>query len=372
MPRFARIIVDGMQARKHAVDVWSASPVFYKLRAPDTIKKWLGYIDQFLIFPIQVRRHLRSTPKDTLFIFADQALGQLVPLVAGRPHAIHVHDFMALRSALGEFPQNPTSWTGKLYQNMIRRGFEKGENFISVSEKSRQDLHRLLHKTPKMSEVVYNGLNYPFRPMCREECATALSEAGISLPEDGFLLHVGGNQWYKNRTGVLEVYEAYVSRAANPLPLWMVGPPPTGAIKTLASRCSTNSTVSFLSGLSDAQVSAVYSSARLLLFPSVAEGFGWPIAEALACGCPVITTDDAPMTEVGGDSAFYIPKRPLHETKAWSNHAAQVIENLLGMPTDELQQRRKLGFSQAAKFDTNIALDAYEKFYERVIGGVQN
>jgi glycosyltransferase involved in cell wall biosynthesis len=58
--------------------------------------------------------------------------------------------------------------------------------------------------------------------------------------------------------------------------------------------------------LANEDLRALYSSAEALLFPSLQEGFGWPIAEAQACGCPVITTGRPPMSEVGGNAAVYI------------------------------------------------------------------
>jgi len=172
MPRFARMITDGMRARDHHVVEWTAKPLFYDLPFPARFKKWLGYIDQFIVFPMQVRRRLRQLAPDTLFVFSDQALGPWVPLVANRPHVIHVHDFMALRSSLGEFAQNPTGWSGRQYQAMIRRGFGHGQAFISVSEKTRTDLHHFLPHKPRVSEVVYNGLNYSWRGIGRTTSRT--------------------------------------------------------------------------------------------------------------------------------------------------------------------------------------------------------
>ena len=233
IPRFARMIADAMKARGHQIEFWTAKPVVCKLPVPSRLKKWLGYIDQFIIFPVQVRWRLRSLPGDTLFIFSDQALGPWIPLIVNRPHIIHVHDFMALRSALGEHVQNPTNWTGRYYQSLIRRGFSKGKNFISVSENTKKDLHRFLPKEPNLSKVIYNGMNFSYRPMSHTESETELSFAGIDIPTTGFLLHVGGNQWYKNRSGVIEIYKAYLARTNSPLPLWMIGPPPTEHMKEL-------------------------------------------------------------------------------------------------------------------------------------------
>jgi glycosyltransferase involved in cell wall biosynthesis len=367
MPRFARMITEAMRTRGHCVDEWTAAPLAYRLPVPARFKKWLGYIDQFIVFPLQVLWRLRKLPSNTLFVFADQALGPWVPLVANRPHVIHVHDFMALRSSLGEFPQNPTGWTGRQYQALIRRGFGRGRYFVSVSDKTRSDLHRFLPRSPEVSEVIYNGLNYPFRPMSQPECEAALSSVGLTLPASGFLLHVGGNQWYKNREGVLEIYEAYVRQTVDPLPLWMVGAPPTDRMKGFAQRVTGKGEVRFLTGLSDDQVCAAYSAARLMLFPSVAEGFGWPIAEAMACGCLVLTTDQAPMTEVGGDAAFYIPLKPVNDPAEWAAKASTRVAEILALSPDEVRSQRQKGHNQVAQFVAQQTLDAYERIYLQAI-----
>lgn len=367
MPRFASMILHGMQARGHSVDVWAPQPFFYQLPVGHRLKKWLGYLDQFAVFPQQVRMRLKKLPGDTLFVFSDQALGPWVPLVAKHPHVIHVHDFMALRSALGEFVQNPTGWSGRQYQALIRRGFGWGRCFVSASEKTRKDLHRLLPNQPEVTRMVYHGLNFPFRPMSQVEYSAVLSPAGLPPKSDGFLLHVGGNQWYKNREGVLEIYLAYVQHTENPLPLCMVGAPPTELMKALAKHVVGKGDVQFLTGLSDEQVCAAYSAARLMLFPSLAEGFGWPIAEAMACGCLVLTTGEAPMTEVGGGAAFYIPPKPVRDPETWALQAGARVSQILALVPDEVSSRKQLGYIQVAKFDAEQTLDAYELIYQQAL-----
>lgn len=367
MPRFAKMISDAMRARGHSVIIWTASPWAYRLPCPKRFKKWLGYIDQYILFPIQVRHRLAGLPPDTLFVFTDQALGPWVSLVANRPNVIHVHDFMALRSALGEFKQNLTGWTGRQYQAFIRRGFALGSAFVSDSKRTFVDLHRFLLKEPRVSTVVYLGLNYSFRCLTPAEYVPKLNGARLNVPRSGFLMHVGGNQWYKNRCGVLEIYIAYVKQVQNPLPLWMVGELPAAELQTMTHRIPAEGEVKFLTNLSDEQVCAAYSAARLMIFPSLSEGFGWPIAEAMACGCLVLTTDEAPMTEVGGEAAFYIPQRPHREAGDWATQAGGYVEHILALPPDKVASRRELGVKQVAQFDAERAINAYEKIYQQVV-----
>jgi hypothetical protein len=207
MPRFAMMLEKGMKERGHHVSAWAPQPKFFRLAVPGKFKKWMGYIDQYLVFPLQIKSRIRKGQKNTLYVFTDNALGPWVPLVAQLPHVIHCHDFLAQRSGLGEIPENITGWTGRKYQQFIRRGYSKGENFISVSLKTREDLHRFLNRIPARSEMVYNGLNRSFEPKPLAETRALLSSKFDIDLSAGFLLHVGGNLWYKNRLGVIEIYE---------------------------------------------------------------------------------------------------------------------------------------------------------------------
>jgi glycosyltransferase involved in cell wall biosynthesis len=372
MPKMVRMIAEGMQARGHQVEIWSAKPVFQRLPAPLAFKKWLGYIDQFLLFSCWIRWRLFREASSTLFAFADQALGPWVSVVNTRPHVIHINDFLAVRSALGEFPQNPTSWTGKLYQNLIRNGLRRGRAFIAISARTREDLVKLACSDLARSEVVYLGLNYPFRPMpVSESHAVLFKEKNLSPPAQGYLLHVGGNQWYKNRAGVLALYEAYVSQTDCPCALWMAGHRPSEKLESLARRViHKGGDVQFLPDLSDRALCAAYSGARLLVFPSLAEGFGWPIAEALACGCMVLTTGEAPMTEVGGSAAFYIPSQPAEDEADWADEGAREIARILALDSTEVSNRVARGLEQASRFDAESALNSYERIYKKVVDEV--
>jgi len=336
---------------------------------PKPLRKWLGYLDQFVVFPMQVRRRLRQMSPGTLFVFSDQALGPWVPLVSGRKSVIHCHDFLALRSALGEFPQNRVSWTGRIYQRWIWRGFRKGRNFISVSERTRADLRRFLGGVgPDRSVVVHNSINYPYRPIAQAEARERFQRHGISFPEEGFILHVGGNQWYKNRDGVLAIYDAYVRLASRAVPLMMIGAPPSDSLKEAAARVNPKGAVHFVVRPPTEVLEAAYSSSCVLLFPSHAEGFGWPIIEAMAAGCPVLTTNDSPMTEVGSDVAFYLPKMSKDNGIPWAEACAQKLVDVLSRSAEERSRTREAGVAHANAFDPDSAMACYDAVYRELMG----
>lgn len=369
MPRFAKMLADGMKKRGHSVDIWSPTARFHKLGLGQTIRKWLGYIDQYIVFPGEVRSQARRCPADTLFVFTDQALGPWVPLLTNRPHVIHCHDFMALQSAQGEIKENPTSWTGRQYQDLIRRGFIKGNHFISVSQKTKEDLHRYLHAEPASSDVVYNGFHQPFAP---HEASGARILFGKRIHLDlssGYILHVGGNLWYKNRSGVIDIYNAWRSAKNQKLPLLLIGEAPSSELLLKQKQSPYSSDIHWLTGIEDELIRLAYSGASVFLFPSLGEGFGWPIAEAMASGCPVITTDEKPMTEVAGEAGFFIPKRPTDAALAgeWAKQAAAKVENVVNLSESERNAVVAAGVNNSKRFDTQNALDQIEKIYLRIL-----
>ncbi len=369
---FAKSLAVGFRARGHSVEVVQPQPRLHRWTAPRASAKWAGYLDQYLLFPFELRARLREDPADTLYVVCDQALGPWVAQLTRRPHVVHCHDLLALRSALGEVPQNPTSFTGRLYQRYIRRGFRQARHFIAISENSRAELHRVGGVEPITSEVVYNGLNHPYRRRDRDTVQRVLGAAGLTADARGYLLHVGGGQWYKNTAGVIHLYASHAIRAVRngktPQALWMVSPPPGEAVRVAMAELPAQAEVRFFSGLGNQTLEALYSGASALLFPSHAEGFGWPILEALACGCPVITTAEAPMTEVGGEAASYVARLQIHDdVKDWANAAADVLDEVLRRSPAELEVWRASAQGWTKRFAAEAAIDGYLSIYQRVL-----
>ena len=108
----------------------------------------------------------------------------------------------------------------------------------------------------------------------------------------------------------------------------------------------------------DAMLEALYNRARALLFPSRFEGFGWPVVEAQACGCPVLCSDAGALAEVAGESAFV--RAPADEEA--------FAEELVRVATDESARARwaERGFRNAARFTADAMLDHYEQLYDEL------
>ncbi|WP_348048000.1 glycosyltransferase [Mucilaginibacter sp.] len=368
MMRFASMLSSGMEERGHKVELWSPKARFFNLPLPNFLKKWMGYIDQYIVFKLVVRKRLKACPTDTVFVFTDQALGPWVPWVKNRKHVIHCHDFLAQRSALGQIGENPTKWFGKQYQAYIRNGYRSGENFISVSKKTQTDLHSFLLTKPVISRVVYNGLNPLFKPGNTIQSRMLLAaETGIDVSL-GYILHIGGNQWYKNRKGVIEIYNAFRQLDSTNLPLLLIGHKPTSELEYTRGNSAFKEDIYFLPGIEDTLLKAAYEGASAFVFPSLAEGFGWPIAEAMASGCPVITTNEAPMTEVAGEAGVLIDRQPASEEDRilWAGKAAKVLKAIVDLPVNERECIIRKGIINSNRFNLETSLNEIEEIYKLI------
>jgi glycosyltransferase involved in cell wall biosynthesis len=371
MPRFAKMISDGMLQKGHDLIIWSPKAFFIKLAFNKSfLVKWLGYLDQYVVFPIIIKSRLLNCSKDTLFVFADNALGPWIPLVKNRYHVVHCHDFLAQQSAFGILPENIIGVTGKYYQKFIRWGYKKADNFISISNKTQADLHFLLNKSPKISKVVYNGLNQNFQTAQNKIVLRELlsNEYSIDLSQ-GYVLHVGGNAFYKNKLGVLEIYDQWAKDFTANVPLILVGETPSQELIAFKEQSIVSKSIFFITNIDDFQLQQFYQGASVMLFPSLYEGFGWPIVEAMASGSLVITTDEDPMKEVASGAGFYIPKKPSEIEKVlnWKIIAAKELEKVLHFSSEELKEAILKSILRSKEFSAKGFVNSIEKVYQQIL-----
>jgi glycosyltransferase involved in cell wall biosynthesis len=287
---------------------------------------------------------------------------QNVPLV------VTCHDLLQVRSALGEFEQNRLSRSGQKYQQWILNSLRGLRCVACVSEKTRADLLRLAKIPVGATHVVLNGLNYPYQPIPATNAAVlfdkALSRQNLAWPGKGterppFIFSIGGAHWYKNRTGLLKIFGELKSLLTTPHIFVHVGPAFDTAQSAFIENLGLRGSLLRIPQLHNDELRAAYSLAAGLVFPSWEEGFGWPIAEAQACGCPVFTSNRAPMTEVGGDAALYFdPANPVD--------AAIEITRGLALPGT----LRSAGLKHARRWDPQLMLDAYLQIYDTLLPSI--
>jgi glycosyltransferase involved in cell wall biosynthesis len=353
MQRFASLMARGLTRAGHEVQSVRPPACLGQLRpSAHGFGKWLGYVDKFGVFPPLLRSALKSA--DVVHI-CDHSNSFYTRYLRSVPHIVTCHDLLAIRSALGDIPQKKTGWTGRRLQRMIVKGLTRAQHIVCVSEATRTDLLRVIDIPDSRVSRIYNSLNYPYSRMEEDKAERRIRQLGVD-PSQPFFLHVGGNQWYKNRLGVLRIFSVLAKRMAGRSPRFvMVGKPWTAEMRRFVLEHGMADSTLELIGLPEEDLRALYSTAAMMIFPSLQEGFGWPIIEAQACGCPVATSNRSPMNEIGGDAAIYIdPEIPESAAAA----VLGALENSAGI--------RESSLANAARFQVPPMIDSYLSLYEKV------
>ena len=349
MQHFVIMMENGLNA-EHQVTVLRPPIFFGHISTPSLfINKWLGYLDKYLIFPWIL---MFASKQADVIHFCDQSNAPYVWFVSKKPHLVTCHDVLAIQSALGMHSQHPTGFTGRIYQHFIHHGLAKAQLVACVSEFTRSELHELGLVDAKNIITIENGFNYQYAPMPENEAWLRLSKYGLTRGLS-FLLHVGGNIWYKNRSGVIELFALIRKNYKGPLNLVMAGKPLTHELRSLVATLDIAPHLYELSDINNEELCALYSVAKALIFPSFHEGFGWPIIEAQVCGCPVFTSDREPLRSIGGKAARYFDPTQLE-------HAATVV--CAGL--EDRECLREKGFVNACRFSTDTMIKKYIEAYQ--------
>lgn len=376
MQRFAQALFDGLQSRGLAVEIIRPRRALGGFGNPHRgLAKWCGYVDKFVLFPVQLRQLAatlrKKTVEPTVIHICDQANAIYTGALSRLAHVVTCCDLLAIRSARGEIRGQNTKWFGRQLQRRILAGLNQTQRVTCISEATRRDLLRLSTLDPNAVDVTHMGFNYPYSPMELGQARAMVHDlvAGTGGPHAvapfrPYLLHVGGNQWYKNRLGVLRIYHRLHQFLPHPPRLIMAGKALDAKMTAFVREKGLSEHVISIQDSNSEQLRALYSAAELLLFPSVLEGFGWPITEAQACGCRVITTHHAPMTEAGGDAALYVD--PNKET-----NVARQTALLLSQPEAGRQELQRRGLANAARFSTDAMIDNYMLIYRELVHGKQ-
>jgi glycosyltransferase involved in cell wall biosynthesis len=212
------------------------------------------------------------------------------------PHIVTLHDLIFLHSSGATWYQR----IGALYRRVVVKAMLKGRlNLVTVSRSSADDIKRLLGRE---STVVPVSVEL----FLRQEPSQTAAAHSVAMP---YFIHIGGVAPHKNTVRVIQAF------AAANLPnydLIVLGIPADSAF----AQTHAGTHVKFPGWVTDAQIKTYISNANAMIFPSLVEGYGLPIAEALSLGCPVITSNFAPMSEVAGGAARLVDPLSVTEMQA--------------------------------------------------------
>lgn len=350
MIRSAELFQSGLEEAGVKVVVIFPHPFFGSLLRRGFLQKWLGYLDKFVIFPFLLL--WKAFDCDVIHI-VDHSNAMYRFWVRFRTVIVTCNDLLAVRSALGEIRENPTGFSGRLLQKWILAGLRRADFLVAISDATLNDVYRIVQIEKDRCARIY----LPLGPAFFEEMRNNDQKSGVRNSEssprksgDSYILHIGGDAWYKNRSGVVRIHSALRSKMGSSTPrLVMIGPRMEAALEG----------IEFVQDVSDLEIIELYRNARLLLFPSIAEGFGWPILEALACGCPVVATGIPPLTEAGGDAAVYLSDPENIES------AAETVYRTLQVGPVEREVLQGKGFAHARQFSVANMIEQYLRLYQR-------
>jgi glycosyltransferase involved in cell wall biosynthesis len=248
------------------------------------------------------------------------------PLRPARPLVVTVHDLAVFRH-----PHAFNRWTRTYSPLLVPRVLAAARRIIAVSEFTRRELIDLLHVPDERIRVVPNGVDDEF------------TRDGPAADGD-YILTVGTLEPRKNLRGVVE------AARRSQVELRVVGARGWGGVEVEGNG------VRWLGEVSDAELARLYRGARCVAYPSLYEGFGIPVLEAMACGTPVVTSRGTAMEEVADGAAVLVDPNDSAELAAGIERAAA--------QRDELVAR---GLERAAAFRWDAIADATVAVYREAI-----
>jgi glycosyltransferase involved in cell wall biosynthesis len=221
-----------------------------------------------------------------------------VPAGLGCPLVVTVHDVLPLT-----FYQDARAlpWRMRLFYRWNLTRALAAERVITVSEAARREIIGATGVEAQRVEAIHNGVDVA---PCGDP-APVLARLGLRAP---FLLYVGSLEPRKNVLRLLDAFDE-VSRKRDDLGMVLVTERDSGhrpALDERLARMRAGARVRLLHDVEDSELTALYGSASAFAFPSLAEGFGLPPLEAMACGAPVLAADNPVLHEVLGDAAMFV------------------------------------------------------------------
>ena len=242
----------------------------------------------------------------------------------------------------------------KILENQKRRMnfvINEVDRIISVSQSTKDDIEKFLKVPTKKINVISLASSPIFKPQDEEKINVVLNKFKIKKP---FILSVATQEPRKNIQILLDVFEQIVKKRAN-VSLVLSGKYGWGP----GLRSSEN--VIWTDYVSKEDLVVLYSSCRVFVYPSLYEGFGLPILEAMACGAPVITSNNSSMVEIAKEAAILIDPRS-------EGQLTKAIDMVLDLNLDNYQKMVKASLERARQYSWAKTARETLKVYEEVAG----
>jgi len=313
-------------------------------------EKYRPAVRNILWHQLALPRRVRALGLDVLHVpsYRRMLWSRPCPLVAT------IHD-LAPFHVTGKY-----DWKRMFYGRVIvRRLAARQDEIIAISHNTAADITRFFQVEAGNMEVVHNGLDH--ERFCPGE---AVSQPQV---DHRYFLYVSRLEHPgKNHVRLIEAFNQFKTATHSPWLLVLGGSDWHGAeaIHEAAARSPFASDIRFLGFVADEKLPALYRSAGAVVYPSLYEGFGFPPLEAMACGCPVLTTHRGALAEVVGDAASIVDPENIGEM-------AVELERLA---TDERWRARLIeaGTQNAARFAWRTCAEATHQIYRQAMAEGQS
>lgn len=266
-----------------------------------------------------------------------------------------VHDLTFVRA-----PETASPRLRRYLDRVVPRSVARADHILADSQATKDDLAALYGTAPEKITVLYSGVEARFQPV-RDAAARDAVRARYGIGGAPYILSVGTVQPRKNYARLIEAMRALpdhhlvIAGGRG----WLEGP-----IRAAADAPAVRGRVHFIGFADDADLPALYSAADAFAFPSLYEGFGLPILEAMACGAPVVTSSASSMPEVAGDAALLVE---VDGGPGDADALAEALRRVLGDATLRAQLRER-GFAQARRFTWQRAAAQLRAVYRALAG----
>lgn len=279
----------------------------------------------------------RDLAKDNIDIY--HGLSHELPIGIDKTNIksiVTIHDLIFLR-----YPQFFRAIDNKIYYQKFYHSCKVADRIIAVSEQTKKDIIDFFNIDPTKIEVVYQGCNEAFK-QTQDPSLFNLIKKTFQISNQ-YLLYVGSIEKRKNLLSVLKCLKDLPNQNLVVI----------GSGKEYKNKCSDyiknnklEKRVTIINGLSLQELASIYQNAQMLIYPSIFEGFGIPIIEALFCKTPVITSKNGCFHEAGGPSSSYIDPMNTEEMR----------EAILTILNDQEKRNIQidLGFKHAQNFNDQI------------------
>jgi glycosyltransferase involved in cell wall biosynthesis len=348
--RYTSLLVDALQRLDGPEE-------YLVLRGRRARQQHVGRLERHVLTPPHHRFERWALPVELLGRRRWPALLHSVDHVAPRwgpwRSVVTLHDLAFL-----VYPETHTP-TSRAYYAASGESARRAERVIAVSQRTASDAVRLLGVDPARIRVVPEAAAPSFGPRSEADFVRVVERLNLTVLPHRYILFVGTLEPRKNLPLLLEAFALLRKDLAAQLVVvgargWLDEP-----IFDALARSGVADAAHFVGALGEEDLAVLYSHAGVFVLPSVYEGFGLPVLEAMACGAPVVSSHAGPLPEVAGEAALLLaPENPEH----WARAMYAVLTN--SSYADHLRQR---GFARAARFSWTRAAEATREVYREAL-----